>query len=75
MCLQSIFVFQSNRCSGVNGSSPTGWHHRERGDRSAAGHVLPRAHLHRGRAARRRRSHVPLTAQHDAAGPLVTPSS
>lgn len=64
---------QSDGCGGVDGGGPAGRHHRQRGDRGAAGHVLPRAHLHRGRAARGRRPHVPLPAQHHAAGPLLTP--
>lgn len=57
-------MFQCDWCSGIDGGGAAGRHHRQRGDRGVAGHVLPRAHLHRGRAARRRRPHVPLPAQH-----------
>lgn len=67
-----IFCLQRYRCSGIDGGGSSGRYHRQRGDRRAAGHVLPRAHLHRGGAAGQRRPHVPLPAQHHAAGPLLT---
>lgn len=64
---------QSDGRGGVDGGGAAGRYHRERGHRHAAGHLLPRAHLHRGRAAGRRRAHVPDAAQHHAPGAAVTP--
>lgn len=65
-------MIQSDGCGYIHGGRATGRYNRERGDSGPTGHLLSRAHLHRGCSTRQRRPYVPLPAQHYATGAQIT---